>query len=167
LEQQPITHPDQQAQWEEVRDEFGEEWNAALRDDPDLAPLLRTLQTGEPAPGSTRTARRLVQSSADYTIRQGLLVRVEADRYRTAVPREMRSWALGLGHDDPRAGHQGHLRTAERIVRRWWWPGMRQEINRYVDTCPRCQEAKVPVRKPAGLLKSIDPAAKFERWMLD
>ena len=45
-------------------------------------------------------------------------------------------------HDSPMAGHQGQARTLELLARDYYWPGMKAQVNRYVETCETCQRTK-------------------------
>ena len=58
-------------------------------------------------------------------------------------------------HDSAEAAHQGVQRTLWAIRRRFWWPHMNQDIERYVLSCPKCQANKASTQKPAGLLQSL------------
>ncbi|KAF8761559.1 hypothetical protein RHS01_00207 [Rhizoctonia solani] len=54
-------------------------------------------------------------------------------------------------HDSPIAGHQGQARTLELLSRDYYWPGMKAQVNRYVESCENCQRSKghkhtVPIR---------------------
>ncbi|QRV83894.1 Retrotransposable element Tf2 protein [Ceratobasidium sp. AG-Ba] len=39
------------------------------------------------------------------------------------------------------AGHQGQARTLE-LISRYYWPAMKQQVNRFVETCEICQRSK-------------------------
>jgi transposase InsO family protein len=49
---------------------------------------------------------------------------------------------LKLHHDSPVAGHQGHARTLDFLSRKYYWPGMKAQVNLYVDSCETCQRSK-------------------------
>jgi hypothetical protein len=63
---------------------------------------------------------------------------------RIYVPedKDTRLKIMRLHHDSPIAGHQGHARTLELISRRYYWPGLKSTVNKYVDSCKQCQRAK-------------------------
>ena len=65
-------------------------------------------------------------------------------------------------HDSLLAGHPGNSATYELVSRKYWWPKMRQTIQRYIKNCETCARIK-PVRHgPYGLLKSLEVPEK--RW---
>ncbi|QRV96830.1 Transposon Ty3-G Gag-Pol polyprotein [Ceratobasidium sp. AG-Ba] len=47
-----------------------------------------------------------------------------------------------MHHDNPIAGHQGQARTLELISRRYYWPAMKAQVNRFVESCEVCQRSK-------------------------
>ena len=56
---------------------------------------------------------------------------------RVVVPAALRSRVLGLAHEV----HQGIVKTKQRIRELYWWPGIDQEVERLVKTCPICSAA--------------------------
>lgn len=63
---------------------------------------------------------------------------------RPVIPTSLRSLLLAQYHDDSISGHLGEDKTFDRLVRRYYWPGMRQDIVSYVRTCDPCQRRKTP-----------------------
>jgi hypothetical protein len=63
---------------------------------------------------------------------------------RIVVPEDkgIRLHLLEQHHDTPIAGHHGQARTLELISRRYYWPGMKAQVNRYVESCEVCQRSK-------------------------
>lgn len=63
---------------------------------------------------------------------------------RVIVPhnKDIRLRILQIHHESLVAGHQGQSRTPELISRRYCWPGMKAEINSFVETCETCQQSK-------------------------
>ena len=72
------------------------------------------------------------------------------------VPTSRRIEICQLAHDHPTAGHFGQAKTLDLVQRYYWWPGMRREVQAYVDTCLVCQQAKYSRQKTAGLLKPLN-----------
>ncbi len=59
-------------------------------------------------------------------------------------------------HDSPVAGHGGVARTHALVAKDFWWPGMRNYIKNYVQTCEVCQRNKDPCHRPIGLLMPLE-----------
>jgi hypothetical protein len=89
-----------------------------------------------------------------FYLLNGVLFRKRSPEPQLVVPREGRELVLSLGHSIPWAGHLGRHKSTARIMRYFYWPGMRKDIATYCKTCPQCQQTslRVPPRAP---LKSI------------
>ena len=70
------------------------------------------------------------------TIKHGLAY------YRRCVPPSLTKQILLACHDDKTAGHLGAHRTLDEITNRYYWPRMRRDIIRYVQSCADCQSKK-------------------------
>ena len=51
---------------------------------------------------------------------------------------DLRREIIQLHHDTPVGGHGRRWKTAELIVRNYWWPGVMKEIGGYMDGCDVC-----------------------------
>ena len=65
-------------------------------------------------------------------------------------------------HDTPAAGHPGKAATYELVTRNFWWPNMRNTIDRYVRNCHTCTRIKPVRHAPYGFLKPLQVPQK--RW---
>ncbi|KAL5493310.1 hypothetical protein EMCRGX_G014468 [Ephydatia muelleri] len=61
------------------------------------------------------------------------------------LPETLHQQALSMGHDSPAAGHQGTLKTLERIRREAYWVNMAQDVDRHCRECATCQKSKLPM----------------------
>ena len=75
---------------------------------------------------------------------------------------------MRLAHDYPMAGHLGVRRTINRIWTEFYWPGMCQDIRRYVSSCDACQRtvAKGSVR-PVALERMPTVDVPFRQVAVD
>ena len=65
-------------------------------------------------------------------------------------------------------GHAGKLTVQELMCKRWWWPGMRSDIQEWLAACPRCQLAANADRKSHHApMKPLNIPPVFSRWHLD
>lgn len=55
------------------------------------------------------------------------------------LPKKYRDRVMRLAHDVPFAGHLGREKTVQRILRRFYWPTLFQDVRRYCQTCGECQ----------------------------
>ena len=73
------------------------------------------------------------------------------------VPSSMIDPLLKIYHDDPLSGHFGIVRTYLKLKKKFWWPGMKDSVVRYVKACLPCQQYNVSRIKKPGHLCPIDP----------
>jgi hypothetical protein len=66
---------------------------------------------------------------------------------------KLRLLVLKEEHDSPIAGHRGEKTTIAAISRRYYWPGMKEEITHFIKTCIKCQLNRSSYQKQAGLLQ--------------
>jgi hypothetical protein len=76
----------------------------------------------------------------------------EGDYWKLVVPKDKRSALLRLYHDDPRSGHLGGYKVYWKLHNRHIWPGMKNDVYRYVRKCGVCAEQKPEQKRPAGLM---------------
>lgn len=85
------------------------------------------------------------------------------DNPRFMVPSSMRKKILKMHHDCELAAHVGRDKTFDSICKRFYWPSMYRDVQRYVNACVTCIKHKGNKPKKHGLLLPItalypDPA---------
>ncbi|CAM4764697.1 unnamed protein product [Rotaria magnacalcarata] len=61
-------------------------------------------------------------------------------------------------HDDPISGaHFGIDRTYLKIKNQYWWPHMRNSIQKYIKSCTLCQQYNISRHRKHGQLRPISP----------
>ena len=58
-------------------------------------------------------------------------------------------------HDSPLSGHLGRESTQELLAREYTWPGMTQDVRRFVRNCNTCGKSKIWREQKYGLLKPL------------
>lgn len=132
------------------------------KDDSIVGPLYRMVEK------RTLTGQTEVKGGQGvFCLRKGILFRKRSPDPQLVVPREGRELVLSLGHSVPWAGHLGRYKTTARILRFFYWPGMRRDIALYCKTCPQCQQTslRVPPRAPLEPLPVI--GVPFDRLGMD
>ena len=63
---------------------------------------------------------------------------------RTYVPnnKKLREEILKEHHDPVDIGHPGQHKMLELLKRTYWWPGLKEDIKKYVQGCLKCQQTK-------------------------
>lgn len=71
-------------------------------------------------------------------------------------------------HDSPIGGHSGEFKTYQRLMKEWFWLGMRKRVSQYVQKCVVCQKQKSSSLMPAGFLQPLPiPHRVWEDISLD
>lgn len=71
-------------------------------------------------------------------------------------------------HDSRWAGHPGMHRTLALLEDRFYWPHMSDDVETYVKTCLVCQQDKIELKAPAGLLQPLPiPERPWESLSMD
>eukprot|EP00731_Ephydatia_muelleri_P010889 Em0005g1475a len=82
------------------------------------------------------------------------------------LPETLHQQALSMGHDSPAAGHQGTLKTLERIRREAYWVNMAQDVDRHCRECATCQKSKLPMPMIAIDILEVPVSTKNNRYLL-
>jgi len=71
-------------------------------------------------------------------------------------------------HDPPAMGHPGHTKTLELHARRYYWPSIRKDVDRYVWNCHVCCRMKSTHHAPYGVLRLLSvPERPWEHISVD
>ncbi len=65
------------------------------------------------------------------------------------VPRSRREMIFQATHCTPMAGHLGEAKTRERIMARFFWPGIHENVRRWCTACRECQLVNPPATAKA------------------
>ncbi|XP_055999587.1 uncharacterized protein K02A2.6-like [Ostrea edulis] len=95
-------------------------------EDPELAEIMRKIKTGD---GRLSPKFRTVE--AELSVVDGIVLRGS----RIILPKCLRRQTVSLAHE----GHQGIVRTKQRLREKIWWPGIDIEAERFVRACHQCQ----------------------------
>lgn len=142
----------------------------AQKEDPDLAPLLRSALSEKEA----ETVPICYYIQNDILMRKYRPPYVPADEewkvlHQVVVPSLYRKEILSLAHEHSMSGHLGVSKTCDRILQNFYWPGLRKDVSRYCSSCHICQVVGKPNQKiPKAPLQPI-PAfdEPFSRVIVD
>ena len=83
------------------------------------------------------------------------------------LPQQCRLPVLRLAHDVPMAGHMGITRTKDRLLQRYYWPGIFSDTADYCRSCEVCQKSnlKYPIRAKMVSMPLIEQP--FQRIAMD
>ena len=145
--------------------------------------LLKSEQIKDPSLAKCRATAdgkgEIVHKSVAYYWESGLLMRKWTPSqsqdlgwntaYQVVVPAKLRLHVLTLGHDHDFAGHLGVKKSYHRILRYFFWPGLKSDVVKHCRSCHRCQIVGKPnqVIPPAPLHPIPVIYEPFERIILD
>lgn len=70
--------------------------------------------------------------------------------WKLVVPAELRQKAISENHSEPSAGHMGIFKTYRRLALRYFWPGMYQDVVKFIGTCDKCLSYKAQNHQTLG-----------------
>ena len=71
-------------------------------------------------------------------------------------------------HDLAYIGHPGQHRMQELIKRTYWWPGLKEDVRKYVQGCIKCQQNKMQHQRKAGELHPLEiPEGSWQDISID
>lgn len=68
--------------------------------------------------------------------------RASRKKYLLVIPTSMQTTIMHWAHDNPTAGHAGRLKTMYQLSSHVYWPSMRKDVFKYVQSCIACQQFK-------------------------
>ncbi len=86
---------------------------------------------------------------------------------RFCVPPEYRSLILKSCHDDPVAGHLGIQRILTKIIGRFFWNTLTEDVTMNVKSCLLCQKRKNVCSLLTGMLQTIKVERPFQKIAVD
>ncbi|KAL0161376.1 hypothetical protein M9458_045101, partial [Cirrhinus mrigala] len=121
--------------------------------------LSRPSSSDLPAASKPIIPSDLIISSIIWNLDQGIQQATlqepappECPEGKTYVPRSLRFRLLGTAHQSPGSGHPGSKQTLSLLQSRYWWPSMRRDTIRYVQSCSVCAKSNSPRMLPTGKL---------------
>ena len=99
---------------------------------------------------SAVSEQEIVSVACGFFIKNGVLMRKWTPSYALAgedfgvvtqvvVPLKYRSDILSLAHDHQLAGHLGVNKTYDRVLRHFFWPGLKRDVVQFCKSCHVCQ----------------------------
>jgi hypothetical protein len=84
------------------------------------------------------------------------------------IPRRCRKVTLELAHDVPMGGHLGSKKTLDRLLSRFYWPGIIHDVSQHCKSCEACQKSGGRKRGKHGYLVPLPIIEEpFQRIAMD
>jgi RNase H-like domain found in reverse transcriptase/Integrase zinc binding domain/Integrase core domain len=139
----------------------------------DLDPVLRRILAAQKQDRTARVhfaAARAPGASSCWCVVNGVLYHSdERQQLRVFVPLTggLRPDLLRQFHDVTIAGHFGWRKVCLALSRFYFWPELKEDVQRYVRACPQCQRIKATVQPATPILPLQVPNRPFEEISLD
>ncbi|XP_029975991.1 uncharacterized protein LOC115409133 [Salarias fasciatus] len=170
----PVKNQDSVKQVKSLTDELvlpvtGDTLRKAQKQDPSLTNCVSAAVSSEEA--STKKVAYVLE---DDLLLRTWMPRKDTDKVldsvkQVVVPKPFRAQVLALAHDSPWSGHLGVTKTYDRILKHFFWPGLKKDVATHCRTCHTCQIVGKPnqVVSPAPLCPIPVMAEPFERVIVD
>ena len=83
------------------------------------------------------------------------------------LPQACRQAVLHMAHNIPLAGHLGREKTADRILQRFFWPGIHADVEMHCAQCRECQLTARPVNQRVPLVSMPVVSEPFALLAMD
>lgn len=87
---------------------------------------------------------------------------VTEDNWKLVVGKFDRKRVLIENHSDITAGHFGIRKTLNRICQKYYWPGVANDVRKFINSCHECLKFKSPQLKPAGFMHTTQTSFPWE-----
>ncbi len=89
------------------------------------------------------------------------------DTTQLLVPKSRREMLFQAAHYNPMAGHLGQTATLNRLMTRFFWPGIHENVRRWCAACRECQLVNPPASPKAPLRPLPLVQVPFDRIGMD
>ena len=160
----------------DIREQIGK-IQRVQEEDPVVGRILRILRkeekAPEPASAESDEFRTLLSFRKELRIIKGILYVAWTHSHtgevynRIVVPAAMRAEIFLSIHGPKTAGHWGNFKTAWSLRHRYYWPGLRGDIRRWIHACDVCNMRKVRSGRGITPLKKQLHGERFSRISMD
>ncbi len=146
--------------------------------DADIKPVLEWMEagkrpTGPPLHTSSPATRHYVNCWDSLHVRDGVLFRefhkkdASGTYLQFLVPSCMKKELLHEMHNSVLSGHLGRKKTQEKLLQRFYWYGVREDVNLWVEKCDECGAIKAPNQTLKAPLGDMKVGAPMDRLATD
>jgi hypothetical protein len=143
--------------------------------DHDIAPIIKWLEKGTRPYGdvvcsASAATRHYWNYWNNLILENGVLYRKFLKRDNTGdylqliVPRSMREEVLYQCHSSLLSGHLGRKKTQEKLLRNFYWFGVREGVNIWIARCDSCASIKTPLKPPRAPLGTMPVGDTLHRY---
>ena len=146
--------------------------------DPDVGVILTWKESGvrpfgEEVQKSSAATRHYWHLWDSLSVQDGVLCRAFHKRNGTGdfcqliVPRALREEVMHQMHDTLLSGHLGQKKTREKTLQRFYWYGLREDVNLWVLRCDVCAAVKPPSKAAKAPMGKLPTGSPLDRLATD
>ena len=150
----------------------------AQLEDPDIGPILKAKRENQkPCPKDMQTkspaSRHYWVLWDSLKVVDGVLVKVFTKQDLTGtfqqilVPRKFKNEVLFQMHNTLLSAHLGIKKTKDRILQRFYWYALKEDVTVYVRQCDVCAIDKKPCKTPKAPMGSLSAGAPWDHVAVD
>ena len=147
-------------------------------DDPEIGPVLLWVEKGKRPFGQEvcqkgPATRHYWNLWSSLEIHEGVLYRQffykqgTGNHLQLLLPRSMKADVMRQMHNGLLSGHLGRKKTKEKVLQRYYWFGVRQDINNWVARCHECGMTKPLPKHAKAPLGNMLVGAPLDRLSTD
>lgn len=87
--------------------------------------------------------------------------------WQIVLPTSLRQNVLHQLHNVPTAGHLGVKKTLQKVRLRYFWYGLRRDVEHWISKCDTCASRKAPNKTPKAPMKLYSVGVPMERLAID
>ena len=154
-------------------------WLEAQFVDPDIGPVMEWLEVSAERPpweevAATRPATKYYWEQWDalrliggVLVKKWVLKDGKVGFRQTVVPKALRVDLMQEAHGGVAGGHLGVRKTLSRLRQRYYWVGLRKDVEEWCRACNICCARKGPPRRHRAPLQLYQVGAPMERVAVD
>lgn len=135
-------------------DELQVLWKRGVESDKDWQRARNAVRAGERGFPPDQ-AYKLSANIAECTVAADSVLRGRENRIWVPEYEPLRTAIMQRIHDSSLTGHPGKDSMVSMILRRWFWPKLRNSVRQFIRNCDVCGRATVWREAKAGFLKSL------------
>jgi len=122
----------------------GVDWQSEQQQDNTIARVIKIVEQNVHvnARHENNHVLRLLRQRKCLHVKNGVLIRLSNGREQIVLPAAFKEKVLTLAHSD--MAHQGRDKTLSICQDRFFWPGMAEDVMRFISACERCNRSKAP-----------------------
>ena len=145
-----------------------DEFAAAQHDDEEMQLIFQYLDGGGKSNLKDILPRHFRPHLRKLSINdKGFLVYKHHSKSLVVLPKIFRLEVLTLCHSEWCSGHFAEFKTHRRVLEKFWWPGLLQDVKDYIKECTICLKIKPQTKKVAKMGKRNFPCKPLDLISID